>query len=88
MNIGKSVRLERIFNRNTGRSIIVPLDHGTTVGPIYGLVDLRATVMGELQDEGLVDGRDAEPIFVRDKQDSGVVNLEKAQAIDQAAAGR
>ena len=44
MNIGKSVRLERIFNRNTGRSIIVPLDHGTTVGPIAGLVDLRETV--------------------------------------------
>ncbi|GAB1411132.1 2-amino-3,7-dideoxy-D-threo-hept-6-ulosonate synthase [Desulfovibrionales bacterium] len=44
MNIGKSIRLERIFNRNTGRTIIVPLDHGTTVGPIYGLTDLRATV--------------------------------------------
>ena len=44
MNMGKSVRLERIFNRNTGRSIIVPLDHGTTVGPIQGLVDLRSTV--------------------------------------------
>jgi class I fructose-bisphosphate aldolase len=44
MNMGKSVRLERIFNRNTGRSIIVPLDHGTTVGPIQGLVDLRDTV--------------------------------------------
>ena len=44
MNMGKSVRLERIFNRNTGRSIIVPLDHGTTVGPIAGLVDMRSTV--------------------------------------------
>ncbi|HKK32221.1 MAG TPA: 2-amino-3,7-dideoxy-D-threo-hept-6-ulosonate synthase [Desulfomicrobiaceae bacterium] len=44
MHIGKSIRLERIFNRNTGRAIIVPLDHGTTVGPIYGLVDLRETV--------------------------------------------
>ena len=44
MNMGKSVRLERIFNRNTGRSIIVPLDHGTTVGPISGLVDMRSTV--------------------------------------------
>lgn len=44
MSIGKSVRLERIFNRNTGRSIVVPLDHGVTVGPIYGLIDLRDTV--------------------------------------------
>ncbi len=44
MLLGKSIRLERIFNRNTGRTIIVPLDHGVTVGPIYGLVDLKKTV--------------------------------------------
>lgn len=44
MMLGKAVRTERIFNRNTGRTIIVPLDHGVTVGPIYGLVDLRDTV--------------------------------------------
>jgi len=44
MHLGKAVRLERIFNRNTGRTIIVPLDHGVTVGPIFGLVDLRDTV--------------------------------------------
>ena len=43
-NIGKAIRLERIFNRNTERTIIVPLDHGVSVGPIYGLVDLRETV--------------------------------------------
>ena len=34
MTIGKSIRLERIINRDTGRTIIVPLDHGVTVGPI------------------------------------------------------
>lgn len=44
MMLGKAVRSERIFNRNTGRTIIVPLDHGVTVGPIYGLIDLRDTV--------------------------------------------
>ena len=44
MHLGKSIRLERIFNRNTGRTIIVPLDHGVTVGPIHGLVDLKETV--------------------------------------------
>ncbi|GFM37756.1 2-amino-3,7-dideoxy-D-threo-hept-6-ulosonate synthase [Desulfovibrio psychrotolerans] len=44
MLLGKSVRLERIFNRNTGRTIIVPMDHGVTVGPIYGLLDLPGTV--------------------------------------------
>ena len=44
MHLGKSVRLERIFNRNTGRTIIVPLDHGVSVGPLDGIVDLRDTV--------------------------------------------
>jgi class I fructose-bisphosphate aldolase len=44
MHLGKSVRLERIFNRITGRTIIVPLDHGVSVGPIFGIVDLRDTV--------------------------------------------
>jgi len=44
MLLGKGVRLERIFDRNTGRTIIVPMDHGVTVGPIYGLVDFKGTV--------------------------------------------
>ncbi len=44
MLLGKNVRLERIFNRNTGRTIVVPLDHGVSVGPIYGLVDFKGTV--------------------------------------------
>lgn len=44
MLLGKAIRMERIMNRNNRRIIVVPLDHGVTVGPIYGLVDLRATV--------------------------------------------
>ncbi|UJX40544.1 2-amino-3,7-dideoxy-D-threo-hept-6-ulosonate synthase [Desulfovibrio sp. JY] len=44
MNIGKSIRLERIINRDTGRTIIVPLDHGVSVGPIEGIADMRGTV--------------------------------------------
>lgn len=44
MRIGKAIRRERIFDRNTKRTIIVPMDHGMTVGPIYGLVDLKETV--------------------------------------------
>ena len=44
MQIGKRIRMERIFNRKTGRAVIVPLDHGVSVGPIYGLVDMRETV--------------------------------------------
>ncbi|WP_428569313.1 MAG: 2-amino-3,7-dideoxy-D-threo-hept-6-ulosonate synthase [Solidesulfovibrio sp. DCME] len=46
MNIGKSIRLERIVNRDTGRTIIVPLDHGVSVGPIEGIADMREAVTG------------------------------------------
>ncbi|MFO8019476.1 MAG: 2-amino-3,7-dideoxy-D-threo-hept-6-ulosonate synthase [Promethearchaeia archaeon] len=35
--IGKKVRLERIVNRETKRTIIIPMDHGLTVGPIKGI---------------------------------------------------
>lgn len=44
MLLGKKVRMERFFNRHTGRSIIVPMDHGVTVGPIEGLTDMRFAV--------------------------------------------
>ena len=44
MQLGKAVRLERIMDRNDNRTIIVPMDHGVTIGPIFGLVDLRDTV--------------------------------------------
>ena len=42
--IGKKIRLQRIINRNTGKTIIVPMDHGVTVGPIHGLVNMPETV--------------------------------------------
>lgn len=34
---GKGIRLERIINRETRRTIIVPMDHGLTAGPIKGI---------------------------------------------------
>ncbi|OLS13866.1 MAG: fructose-bisphosphate aldolase [Promethearchaeota archaeon CR_4] len=37
--IGKSIRIERIMDRETRRMVIVPMDHGLTVGPIKGLED-------------------------------------------------
>lgn len=42
--IGKNIRLERIINRETGCTVIVPMDHGVTVGPIAGLIDMGKTV--------------------------------------------
>lgn len=42
--IGKAIRLERIIDRNSQRTVIVPMDHGVTVGPIAGLADMRTTI--------------------------------------------
>ncbi|KAF5431252.1 fructose-bisphosphate aldolase / 2-amino-3,7-dideoxy-D-threo-hept-6-ulosonate synthase [Candidatus Methanophagaceae archaeon] len=44
IGIGKRIRLERIVDRNSGRSVVVPMDHGVTVGPIYGLTDMKQAV--------------------------------------------
>jgi fructose-bisphosphate aldolase/2-amino-3,7-dideoxy-D-threo-hept-6-ulosonate synthase len=40
MMIGKAIRMERIMDRGSGNMVIVPMDHGVTVGPIKGLEDL------------------------------------------------
>lgn len=39
---GKVIRLNRITHN--GKAVIIPMDHGTTVGPIKGLVNMRSTV--------------------------------------------
>jgi len=44
MGIGKAIRLERIMNRQSGTTVIVPMDHGVSVGPIPGLADLAKMV--------------------------------------------
>lgn len=47
--IGKDIRIERILNRNTRRSVMVPMDHGMTLGPIAGLEDMAKTVNGVVE---------------------------------------
>ena len=42
--VGKKIRMERIFDRNSGRTVIVPMDHGVTLGPVPGLTDIRQTI--------------------------------------------
>ena len=42
--IGKAIRLERIMNRNTGRSVIIPMDHGFSLGQVYGLHDMPKVI--------------------------------------------
>lgn len=49
--IGKQIRLERIMNRDTGRAVIVPLDHGVSAGPIPGIIGLRDSV-GKIAEGG------------------------------------
>ncbi len=41
---GKSIRLERIMDRNTGNCVIVPMDHGISIGPTEGLIDMKKAV--------------------------------------------
>lgn len=42
--IGKKIRLERIINRKNGRTVIAPMDHGVSSGPIKGIVDIDKTI--------------------------------------------
>jgi predicted phospho-2-dehydro-3-deoxyheptonate aldolase len=39
---GTSIRMERIINRRTGNAVIIPMDHGVTVGPIKGIQSVKA----------------------------------------------
>jgi fructose-bisphosphate aldolase/2-amino-3,7-dideoxy-D-threo-hept-6-ulosonate synthase len=43
-DVGKRIRLDRIMDRNTKRTVIIPMDHGITVGPVKGLDHISKTV--------------------------------------------
>ena len=42
--IGKKIRIERILDRNSGKTVIIPVDHGVTVGPVPGLINMQETI--------------------------------------------
>ncbi|MBN1167022.1 MAG: class I fructose-bisphosphate aldolase family protein [Methanospirillaceae archaeon] len=42
--IGKDIRMERIIDRNTRKTVIIPMDHGMTLGQIEGLLDMNETI--------------------------------------------
>ncbi|MBW2061597.1 MAG: class I fructose-bisphosphate aldolase family protein [Deltaproteobacteria bacterium] len=42
--IGKDIRMERIMNRATRKTVIVPMDHGVSMGPVSGLTDMRQAI--------------------------------------------
>ncbi|MFW9988335.1 MAG: 2-amino-3,7-dideoxy-D-threo-hept-6-ulosonate synthase [Candidatus Odinarchaeota archaeon] len=44
VDIGKKIRIERIFDRKSKRTIIIPMDHGLTMGTIKGLENVAEMV--------------------------------------------
>jgi predicted phospho-2-dehydro-3-deoxyheptonate aldolase len=42
--LGKTIRLRRIFDQKSGNTVIVPMDHGISLGPVKGIADIRSTV--------------------------------------------
>jgi len=44
MSSGKKIRISRLFHAESGRSIIIPMDHGASVGPMPGLANMLASV--------------------------------------------
>ncbi|GAB6908431.1 Uncharacterized aldolase LsrF [Desulfosarcina cetonica] len=51
---GKERRLRRILNPETGRSLVLAVDHGMALGPMTGIVDIKATLR-QLDATGKVD---------------------------------
>jgi DhnA family fructose-bisphosphate aldolase class Ia len=41
---GKKIRMERILNRTSGKTVIIPMDHGVTIGPVAGLIHIQETI--------------------------------------------
>ena len=44
IDVGKQVRYNRIVNPATGKSVIIPLDHGIIMGPVRGVENPALTV--------------------------------------------
>ncbi|MFA0823083.1 MAG: 2-amino-3,7-dideoxy-D-threo-hept-6-ulosonate synthase [Methanomethylovorans sp.] len=42
--IGKSIRIERIMDRNSRNMVIIPMDHGISDGPIKGLTNIADSI--------------------------------------------
>jgi fructose-bisphosphate aldolase/2-amino-3,7-dideoxy-D-threo-hept-6-ulosonate synthase len=70
LELGKKRRLRRIF-KDDNRTVIVPMDHGVTVGPVKGLTNMRE-IVGKL----LLGGVDAV-----------VINRGIAKSVDVGNAG-
>lgn len=49
--IGKKIRLERIMDRKSRNMVIIPMDHGISMGPVKGIVKL-ADMVNKVADGG------------------------------------
>lgn len=56
MNLGKQKRLKSFFRDNSKNTIIVPIDHGMTMGPISGIEDMKSTIvkLGQHKVDGVI----------------------------------
>ena len=41
---GKKIRMGRIMDRHSGKTVIIPMDHGVTMGPMDGLIRMKETI--------------------------------------------
>ena len=51
---GMESRLRRIIKKDTGRSLVIAVDHGMALGPMTGIVDIKKTIQ-ELDATGRID---------------------------------
>jgi predicted phospho-2-dehydro-3-deoxyheptonate aldolase len=42
--IGKKIRMKRIMDRSSDKTVIIPMDHGVTAGPMAGLIEMEETI--------------------------------------------
>lgn len=56
MNLGKQKRLKSFFREGNDNTIIVPIDHGVTMGPISGIENIKATIakLGQHKVDGII----------------------------------
>ncbi|MEM3546102.1 MAG: hypothetical protein QXU47_04590 [Candidatus Bathyarchaeia archaeon] len=78
--VGKCIRLGRIFNKKTGRTVVVIMDHGVDLGPLEDLEDpgeaLSRVLSGDFKPDAIL----MNPSMIRLK---GNENSEKIGRITQ-----
>ncbi len=64
--VGEKIRMGRVFDRHSGRTVIVPRDHGGMLGPVTGLTDIRQSVNAVV--EGGADAGEPFPLLTSKKK--------------------